>query len=175
MGSFEDIKEILWGEGKKTIKIARLNSLISQEESKIGSIYYQIGEMYVRIHGNDGEERFANMVEAITDSKYKIEDYKRQIRYLKSSQNYGYMDTDERSRVPQNYCNDDFVQCPKCKLPVEKGTRYCTRCGELIEQLEKTNSNGTERDEDFQRKICPVCGRQVKSGAVYCTRCGTEL
>ena len=171
MGSLEDIKGILWGGGKKPIAIARLNALISQEESKMGSIYYQIGEMYVRIHGNDGEKQFSNMIEAITDSKYKIEDYKRQLQYLKTSYNYGCIE--DETKIQKNSPNERLMQCPNCKMWVEIGTRYCVRCGKMLGQPEKRMD--TKEPHCVQEKTCPVCGRRVKEGASFCTKCGTEL
>lgn len=66
---------------KEMSDIAKLNSMISEEETKINNTYYQIGKLYVAMHSHDYEEEFAGMITTIgeadeklkvTSNKYKI-------------------------------------------------------------------------------------------------------
>ncbi len=41
---------------KEMSDIAHINSLNAQELGKTNSMYYQIGELYINLHGKDGEE-----------------------------------------------------------------------------------------------------------------------
>lgn len=58
-------------------EISRVNSLISEEEKKINATYYQIGKLYVSVHGSDGEENFSGMVAAVLEGEQKINDYRK--------------------------------------------------------------------------------------------------
>ena len=60
MGLFDNFSRKVTDAGQKTVQktkelseIARINSLINQEENKINNTYYQIGKLYVSIHGRD--------------------------------------------------------------------------------------------------------------------------
>ena len=44
---------------KEMSDIAKFNSMISEEETKINNIYYQVGKLYVTKHLHDHEEEFA--------------------------------------------------------------------------------------------------------------------
>ncbi len=46
-------------------EISRINSLISEEEKRINATYYQIGKLYVSVHGSNAEEDFSGMVAVI--------------------------------------------------------------------------------------------------------------
>lgn len=46
---------------KEMSDIARLNSMISEEETKINNIYYQVGKLYVAMHPQDHEEEFSRL------------------------------------------------------------------------------------------------------------------
>ena len=52
---------------KEMSDIAKLNSMISEEETKINNTYYQIGKLYVAMHSHDYEEEFAGMITTIAD------------------------------------------------------------------------------------------------------------
>ena len=65
MGFLDDLGRKVTDAGQKTMQktrgmseVARINSLVSREETEVNNLYYQIGKLYVNIHGKDGEEDF---------------------------------------------------------------------------------------------------------------------
>ena len=69
MGFFDDLGKKVTDAGQKTMQkaqemseVARINSLISQNESKINNVYYQIGKLFVSIYGNDCREEFVDVI-----------------------------------------------------------------------------------------------------------------
>ena len=53
---------------QKASDVAKYNSMISEEETKINNTYYQIGKLYLAVHGNDPEPDFAGFVSSIVES-----------------------------------------------------------------------------------------------------------
>ena len=68
---------------KEMSDIAKLNSMISEEETKINNTYYQIGKLYVAMHSHDYEEEFAGMITTIGEADEKIKSYKQQVQDIK--------------------------------------------------------------------------------------------
>ena len=63
--------------------IAKFNSMISEEETKINNTYYQVGKLYVTMHSHNHEEEFAGMIATIEESEEKIRNYRQQIQDIK--------------------------------------------------------------------------------------------
>ncbi len=68
---------------KDMTDIARINSLISDEEKKINGVYTQLGKFYATLHANDYETQFAGMMIAIKEAEMNISLYKKQILDIK--------------------------------------------------------------------------------------------
>ena len=51
------------------------------------------------------------------------------------------------------------MKCPKCNAEVREGAKFCTSCGQKIEQTQ----------------TCPKCGSPLRPGAKFCTSCGNRL
>lgn len=90
MGFFDDLGKKVTDAGQKTMQkaqemseVARINSLISQNESKINNVYYQIGKLFVSIYGNDCREEFAGMVATVAELEQQNATYKKQIQDVK--------------------------------------------------------------------------------------------
>ena len=49
--------------------------------------------------------------------------------------------------------------CKKCGQELPSGAKFCTNCGEKIE-------------ETSEFKVCPKCGAKCKKDAKFCTTCG---
>ncbi len=94
-------------------EISRINSLITEEEKKINATYYQIGKLYVSVHGSDGEESFSGMVAAVLEGEQKINDYRKQIQNIKGVQ-----------------------RCEKCGAEVARGVAFCSSCGAPMSKVE---------------------------------------
>lgn len=168
----------------------RLNSLISEEERKIDSSYYQIGKLYVSIHGHDVEEALSGMVENIFESQQKIDVYRTQIQDLKGLQRCEKCGAEVERGVAfctccgtpmpkiENIILDDHVKCSNCGTIVKRGMRFCTACGKpmiLPEDKPIPNAENNEIDELITEKICSNCGAKYSNDIDFCTECGTKL
>lgn len=52
--------------------------------------------------------------------------------------------------------------CKKCGQEIPAGAKFCTSCGEKIE-------------ETSEFKFCPKCGEECKKDAKFCTKCGASF
>lgn len=165
---------------------SRLNGLISDEEKKINSSYYQIGKLYATMHLSDYEEEFAGMVAAITDAEAKIRDYRKQIQEIKGVQRCENCGAEVPcsaafcsacgTAMPKVHASEstDYVKCASCGAEVKKGMRFCTSCGTPMDVI--MASSATEPVIEVPaEKYCPSCGTKLEGSLAFCTECGTKL
>lgn len=57
----------------------------------------------------------------------------------------------------------EYIICPKCKAEIQKGAKFCPKCGAKIVQKEKGIIT------------CPKCKAKIKKGAKFCPECGAQL
>lgn len=202
MGFFDDLGKRVTGAGQKTVQktreiseVARINSLISQNEAKINNLYYQIGKLYVSVHGNDCEDEFRGMVESVAELEQQISTFKDQIQDVKGVQRCEKCGAEVQRGVA--YCSacgaalpkvekqinpDDYMRCPSCGSQVKKGMRFCTSCGHpmtvpfasVTKDMSEFITAGEEVIEE-KEKICPNCGAALSDDSVFCSECGTRL
>ncbi len=169
-------------------EISRINSLITEEEKKINATYYQIGKLYVSVHGSDGEENFSGMVAAVLEGEQKINDYRKQIQNIKGVQRCEKCGAEVARGVAfcsscgapmpkvENPLPDDVIRCESCGTMVKRGMRFCTSCGKpmvLPTAQEPHSLNAPE--EPTTKKVCPSCGAEVEGDIAFCTECGAKL
>lgn len=169
-------------------EISRVNSLISEEEKKINATYYQIGKLYVSVHGSDGEENFSGMVAAVLEGEQKINDYCKQIQNIKGVQRCEKCGAEVARGVAfcsscgapmpkvENSLPDDVARCENCGTMVKRGMRFCTSCGKpmaLPAAQDTPHLNASE--EPSTKKVCPSCGAEIEGDIAFCTECGTKL
>lgn len=169
-------------------EISRVNSLISEEEKKINATYYQIGKLYVSVHGSDGEENFSGMVAAVLEGEQKINDYRKQIQNIKGVQRCEKCGAEVARGVAfcsscgapmpkvENSLPDDVARCENCGTMVKWGMRFCTSCGKpmaLPAAQDTPHLNASE--EPSTKKVCPSCGAEIEGDIAFCTECGTKL
>lgn len=201
MGFLDDLGKRVTDAGQKTMQktkeisdIARINSLITQEENKINNTYYQIGKLYVSIHGNDCEDEFTGMISTVAELEQKVQEYRKQIQDIKGIQHCEKCGAE----VPRGvaFCSscgapmpkiqaqenlEDYVKCQSCGMMVKKGMRFCTSCGKPMMQPEIPKVASPDGLEGMmpvktqQEKICPSCGVKVTGDSLFCAECGTKL
>lgn len=203
MGFLDDLGKKVADAGQKTVQktkeisdVARINSLITQEENKMNNVYYQIGKLYVSIHGNNCEKEFSGMVTTIAELERNIRAYRKQIQEVKGVQYC----TKCGAEVPRGvaFCSscgnpmpktemevdtNNYVKCQSCGAPVRKGMRFCTSCGKPMAQLNIQNaksqmptiSKNAEMKQDAAKKYCPNCGANLMDDCDFCTECGNKL
>lgn len=200
MGIFDNLGRKVTDAGQKTIQrtkemtdIARLNALIAQNEDKINNTYYQIGKLYVAVHGKEGEKDFIGMVESIAVFEQENRNYKKQIQEIKGVRRCPTCGAEVSQGVA--FCSScgnpmpmaqeqgnllDYVKCQSCGASVKKGMRFCTSCGKPMTQtvvLEETSEVQWVPSETEELKIrrCPKCNAEQPSDAVFCAECGMKI
>lgn len=168
---------------KEISDIAKLNSMISDEETIINNNYYQIGKLYTVKHINDYEEDFSAMISTIKDSNNKIRIYRQQIQDIKGVVRCEQCGSEIQSGsafcsscgapMPkiQSMDMDNLVKCESCGSMVKKDVRFCTECGKVMIQFED-NTFETDMEETT---ICPECGAKIENNIDFCTQCGKKL
>lgn len=173
---------------KEMSDIAKLNSIISEEETKINNTYYQIGKLYAAMHSNDHEEEFAGMIITLREADEKIRNCRQQIQDIKGVVRCSQCGAEVQ--VGAAFCSscgasmpkvqlantDDLIKCESCGAMVKKGVRFCTACGNPMAQMAASETSSTPIIEDeTQSKVCPNCGAKVEMDVAFCTECGTKL
>lgn len=149
MGVFDDIGKTFSKAGEKTKQmtdIARINSLINDEEKKLTNIYTQIGKTYVEKNPSICQDDLTDYVDTAFDISKRIAEYKLQIQAIKG-----------------------VVTCPSCGMEVSEGTKFCPSCGTPIPVIEKPVEPKPEEPK------CPSCGAPITPGQKFCTECGAKL
>lgn len=167
--------------------IARLNSMISEEEIKINNIYYQVGKLYVAMHTHDCEEEFRGMVSSVAQAEERISSYRQQIQDIKGLVRCPQCGAEVQSHA--TYCSscgfampvkdqhvnmDDVVRCENCGAMVKKGFRFCTSCGKpMVSVSEPEHSEVPEAGAE--KRVCFNCGSIIEEDVAFCTECGIKL
>lgn len=182
---------------------ARLNGLISDEEKKINSNYYQIGKLYASIHANDYEDPFAGMIVAVADSEQKIGVYRAQIQDIKGVIRCEKCGAEVAKGAA--FCSacgaamlvaapvdiSKFDKCVNCGATVDKGMRFCTSCGKpmsapIIPAATQTEASAEPiaiaptqisdvQPEEPAKRFCTHCGAAVDVEMRFCTECGKPM
>lgn len=173
---------------KEMSDVAKLNSIISAEETKINNIYYQIGKLYAAMHAHEHEEEFAGMIASLAEAEEKIKNYRQQIQDIKGVVRCSQCGAEVQSGVAfcsscgapmpkiQPVNTDDLVRCESCGAMVKKDVRFCTSCGKPIVQITKPEpASISVTESEAQDKTCPNCGTKIKADGTFCAECGTKL
>ena len=200
MGFFDDLGKKVTDAGQKTVQktkemseVARINSLISQNENRINTIYYQIGKLYVNIHEFDYEEEFGGMISQVIELEQQISEFRKQIQEIKGIQFCEKCGAEVARGVA--YCSscgavmprpekqeyyEDCVKCARCGSWVKKGMRFCTSCGQSMMKLNVAEINNDMEEsasynEESVERVCPRCGTKQTDDSAFCTECGARL
>lgn len=174
-------------------EVSRINAQISEEEKKVNATYYQIGKLYVSLHGLNGEDAFQGMVTAVLEGEQKIAEYRKRIEDVKGVQRC----TACGAVVPQGiaFCStcgaalpksesdidDDTVRCESCGTMVKRGMRFCTTCGKpmslpTVPDVPSAPSAGEDAASAASgKKFCANCGAENEGDTLFCVECGTKL
>lgn len=175
---------------KEMADIARLNSLIADEEKRLNNNYYQIGKLYAQLHSADCEDCFTTYISAVNESLKKTDDLKAELQALRAvakCPNCG-------AEVPISsmFCNAcgtampnaadktvtqpaDSVKCNNCGAFVNKNMRFCTSCGTPMVQNNSNNDVVAEPVKVEDKSKCTSCGAELDEDSAFCAECGTKI
>lgn len=172
---------------KEVAEVSKYNSMISDEQNRINTNFYQIGKLYLDLHGKDYEPQFASMIQEITASQKKISEYKAQIQNIKGiiicekcgaevSKDSAFCNScgapmPKRVVVP----DENSVVCANCGKVVKRGMKFCVSCGTPMPVVQnKAESESLVSNPDI--KVCPSCGtKSTDLDDMFCDNCGTKL
>ncbi len=134
MKFFNDLGKMVANASQKTVQktkeiseIARINSMISQNENLLDDVYRRIGKLYVSLHTDDCEKIFAELVMKAAELKQKDVEYHSQIQRIKG-----------------------FRRCVNCGADVPRDFAFCNFCGTAMPPTEvKRDSEDPDDDPEM--------------------------
>lgn len=167
--------------------IAKLNSVISEEETKINNIYYQIGKLYIAIHPDDYEEEFTGMIASLAEAESKLSNYRQQVQDIKGVVRCPQCGAEVQlgsafcsscgSSMPkvQTMNMEEMEKCGNCGEMMKKGTRFCTSCGKPMMQVVGIDNASEGESAYYKKSKCSKCGHELKESARFCVFCGNPV
>lgn len=161
--------------------VAKFNSMISEEDTRINNIYYEVGKLYIALHEHSCEDEFKELITSFQDANQKIEMYKKQIEDIKGIQKCEKCGAEipvgaafcsscgASIPKPQPVIVEQGMKCEKCGADIKEGDKFCTSCGSPVAVAKK------EEPVEIEKKICPSCGAKLDDDCSFCVECGTKL
>ena len=192
MAFFDDISKKISqaGQGvaqstKNFASVTKFNNMVSDEEKKIETLYYQLGRAYFDNFAMAADPKLAGYVSAINASLANIENYKNQIKEIKGvtacpqcgaeiSYASAFCNTCGArlpERAPVQAIPENSVQCANCGAFVSEGYKFCTSCGSVMPAAPAAPAEPTAPTT----KVCPNCNKVLPVEAMFCTGCGQML
>lgn len=131
---------------KEFTDVARLNSLISDEQRKIAGLYDQLGKLYYQTAESDPDTALGRICLAIDASNQRIAKHNEEINQIKG-----------------------LRRCSKCGADVPLTSAFCGECGT---KLESAQAQSTQ--EIKPTKFCAYCGAEISDKVAFCTSCGQK-
>lgn len=165
MGFFDKVKDVAGKVGdsvekgaksvsdssKKMAEKMRLKKEISQIESEITAAYTAIGKKYFEINSASPAEEYADKITEIIEKNAKAESLKVELNAL-----------------------EDRVPCPNCGASVEKGQKFCAKCGANVESV-SCATPVPDSSAEKSDKVCPSCGAVAAESQKFCEACGAKI
>lgn len=139
---------------KEAAAVAKLKTQISVEESKLRSLYVDLGKAY---YENPEDENIEAFKDSITAVKEVIAGYEAELAERKG-----------------------LKTCSNCGATMAKEVLFCSKCGAKNEIPEEPAPEAEEPVEETaakepEKKVCPVCEAEVSEDMAFCEVCGTKL
>lgn len=150
MAFFDEIGKKVTEVGQKTVQkslefteISKLNMMISDEEKNLSALYGEIGKLYLKLHKDDYEDAFAEVMKSVNTTEKKIHSYKNQIVELKGVQ-----------------------RCEKCGAALPQNAAFCSSGGTPASRQTQSKTSickycGAKLVENAS--FCATCGKPIKS------------
>ena len=150
MAIFEEIGKKITQTTQSAVKstkdmadIARLNTLISDEQKLLNSFYMQIGKKYYEMHNDSPAEEYSELCVSITDCLQRTADLRDNVQQIKG-----------------------IKKCPGCGAEIPIASTFCGICGFDTRTMQEsdgqaklcTNCNVALADD---AAFCTGCGQRV--------------
>ncbi len=163
MGFFEKMSEKITSTSKEVTQkakdlaeIAKINSSINSEQSKIKGFYYNIGERYYLEHKDCENDEYQELLTAINTCKESIEKLQNQIDEIKKNSEAAKQAAMKVCSSCGNVLRDDELFCPQCGTKYESNQNINQNTEESPVQQEQSvvsEINLTKDSEDTQSKV----------------------
>lgn len=202
MAFFDDIGKRISQTGQSAVQktkemadVAKINTVISDEERRLNNNYIQIGRLYVELHSDDYEQAFADMMTEIKDAEKKIDEYKQQIQDIKGVIRCEHCGAEipniaafcsacgtavPRQQVMEN--DPSKILCIGCGQMIPGDVKFCTSCGRAVtDSIQAQQQNLGEKMEDAaglgesSKRVCANCGVEIEDDSRFCTSCGQPV
>lgn len=178
---------------KNFANVTKFNNMVSDEEKKVETLYYQLGRAYYDHFAMSADAELAGYISAINTSLANIESYKNQIKEIKGvtacpqcgaeiSYASAFCNTCGArlpERAPVQAVPENTVQCGNCGAFVPEGYKFCTSCGSVMAPapapVAEAPAPAPAPVEAPATKACPHCGKELPAEAMFCTACGQQV
>lgn len=139
-----DASQSVAQKGKEMTDSIRINSLISEENKKVSSLYATIGEKYIAVYEGKYDPELQEYVDSVRAAIRKIDELNARLQEMKSTAKCSACGA-ENPKTGQ-FCascgnainsvdeNDDIKKCAKCGATLNEGLRFCTSCGHPVDE-----------------------------------------
>ena len=176
---------------KNFASVTKFNNMVSEEEKKIETLYYQLGRAYFDNFATAADPKLAGYVSAINTALTNIETYKSQIKEIKGvtacpqcgaeiSYASAFCNTCGArlpERAPVQAIPENSVQCSACGAFVAEGYKFCTSCGNVMAAAPAAPvaTPAAVPPAAPAGKVCTNCGKELPAEAMFCTGCGQQM
>ena len=139
-----DASQSVAQKGKEMKDSIIINSLISEENKKVSSLYTTIGEKYIAVYEGKYEPELQEYVDSVKATIRKIDELNAQLQEMKSTAKCSACGAENPKKA--QFCascgnpinsvseNDNIKKCVKCGAALGEGIRFCTSCGHPVEE-----------------------------------------
>jgi rubrerythrin len=152
MALFDEIKKKVTETTAHAVKatmefadVTKINSLISDEQKQIASLYSQLGEQYYVMNADKADAPFQELCNAISAANERIAKHRQDIEHIKG-----------------------ISRCSYCGAELLSNSAFCVNCGASVSAQPEAAGFASEA-------ACPICGEAVAAGAAFCASCGNKL
>lgn len=160
MGFFDKVKEVAEKVGdtvesgvknasdgaKKLNETRKIKKEIEQTEKAVTNLFTEVGMKL--FEANPASAEFAAQFAKVSELKEKIAQLNKELNDL-----------------------EEKYPCPNCGETVEKGQKFCDKCGASVEAV----TTSAQSAEEEAKKSCANCGAAAEEGQKFCEKCGAKL
>lgn len=164
--------------------VAKIRTVLVDEEKKIQDIYLQMGQLYAALYADNPAGPFVELMQQLKEANQKKEEYQRQIQEIKGVQkcprcgaevptNSAFCPSCGRimtANTPGQIESGGMVRCASCGAWFGAEAKFCTNCGSPMASSRQDGESAGDGP-----KVCPQCGAAVDQEAAFCTSCGAKL